>query len=120
MRLFPGVDEKSSALTRRKGTDQGTEKKKNELLGWDPYSKTYGISDLFHGFYVVARDKFVVCIEKFDTGFLKGPLGKQQSLDTRQTFKNVSRGHRVRGKTHIREGCHKPVQSMPTLLAETD
>ena len=53
----------------RESTDQNT-------------NKTDRISDLLHWLNVIARNEFVIGVEKLDTSLLERTLGQEQTLDT--------------------------------------
>ena len=43
------------------------------------------VSNLLHGFDVVAGDELVIRVEEFDASLFEGPLRQEESLDPRET-----------------------------------
>ena len=70
-------------FTRRKGIDPNTATIRQYYIKLECVY-TYSVRDLLHCLNVVTRDKLVVSIEEFNTGFLESTLRQQQTLDPRK------------------------------------
>jgi hypothetical protein len=51
--------------------------------------ETYCIRDLLDRLNIVARDQFIVGVEKFDAGLFEGSLSQQQAFNAGKTYLNV-------------------------------